>query len=64
MVLVLKGKGFPFVSDHFRGALSAEALAEKEKWKSLKRLLKARFILLNPGGSMDEWIEDQMESLK
>ena len=43
---------------------ASEALAEKEKWKALKKLLKARFTLLNPGGSMDEWIEDQMDSLK
>ena len=43
---------------------ASEALAGKEKWKALKRLLKARFILLNPGGSMDEWIKDQMDSLK
>jgi len=43
---------------------AAEALAEKKKWKALKIMLKARFILLNPGGSMDEWIEDETESLK
>ena len=43
---------------------AGEQLAEKKKWKPLKTLLEARFKLLDPGGSMEEWIEDEMDSLK
>ncbi|MBN1182682.1 MAG: hypothetical protein JXB49_10370 [Bacteroidales bacterium] len=43
---------------------SMDELVDNEKWDAVKILLQARFEILQPGGDMEEWVEEEMESLK